>query len=401
MRSIDLSLNQRIIVLASMALTLVLVPSFAIAKSDPLYDRLNTAVEEAWAHQSPGIMVGIEIPGRGRWEFAKGLSDIKKNLPMRKGMSQPVGSVTKTLTATLILQLIEKGQLSLDDEVSLWFPDVPFDHRDKITVRMILNMTSGISDFLGGAPVTWDLLQQTLLKYPHFPFNAYQMMMFGMALPSTLSDSPNATNQLGSTVDYSNTNSLIQARIAEKITGKAYGKLLSEKILKPLRMSHSYLNLHGGRKPPATEIYDSSISPGSLIPVSEWTGAWGDASGSLVSTVRDMQRWAVAFGTGSKVLNPQTQELRMQACHIHQKSVPEVDYCIGGSRIFDPIKGEIESYFHNGDVPGASSWVEYFPSTGASLVILVNQDDPQDGSGPPADRVGPKLRTMLRDLLIR
>ena len=60
------------------------------AAEDPLYNRLSTAVDAAWDHSSPGIMVGVEIPGRGRWEIVQGLANIRRNAPMRVGMGQPV-----------------------------------------------------------------------------------------------------------------------------------------------------------------------------------------------------------------------------------------------------------------------------------------------------------------------
>jgi D-alanyl-D-alanine carboxypeptidase len=93
--------------------------------ADPVEAALNAIIDQSWAQQTPGIQVGLWVPGRGEWKIAKGLSNIARNKPMRIGMQQPIGSITKTMTGTLILQLVEEGKMSLNDRLSKWFPGAP------------------------------------------------------------------------------------------------------------------------------------------------------------------------------------------------------------------------------------------------------------------------------------
>ena len=121
------------------------MPAFCLTRGE-IRQALSEAVDAGWAQvRTPGLQVRIDVPGRGTWTFTRGLANLERNRPMRAGMQQSIGSVTKTMTGTLILQLVEKGSLSLDDKLSRWYPDAP--EGDRITIAMLLNMSSGIADF--------------------------------------------------------------------------------------------------------------------------------------------------------------------------------------------------------------------------------------------------------------
>jgi len=94
----------------------------------------------------PGAVALVRTPS-GTWQGAVGLSDVKARTAMRPNDRFRIGSVTKTFVATVVLQLISEGRLRLDDPVARWFPRlVP--RASEITVRELLNHTSGLYDYL-------------------------------------------------------------------------------------------------------------------------------------------------------------------------------------------------------------------------------------------------------------
>jgi D-alanyl-D-alanine carboxypeptidase len=89
----------------------------------------------------PGLVVGISSP-QGSFLYATGYSDLASHTPLQTNGVFRVGSITKTFTATVILQLAQQGKLSLNDPLSKYEPQIP--HASSITIHELLNMTSGI-----------------------------------------------------------------------------------------------------------------------------------------------------------------------------------------------------------------------------------------------------------------
>jgi CubicO group peptidase (beta-lactamase class C family) len=93
----------------------------------------------------PGAIVYVDDPGQGSWTTALGSGNLATRAPMQVDNSMRIASITKTMTATVILQLVDQGKLRLDDPVSIYQPEVP--NGAHITIRELLNMTSGLFDY--------------------------------------------------------------------------------------------------------------------------------------------------------------------------------------------------------------------------------------------------------------
>lgn len=123
-----------------------------LAGSAPAFDptrlhELEAALDVGFAKAGvPGVIVGVWIPGFGEWVSARGVADQSTKQPMLRGNQQKIGSVTKEFMGNLALQVIGDGThgLSLDSTIDRWYPEVP--EASKITVRMLLNMSSGIGN---------------------------------------------------------------------------------------------------------------------------------------------------------------------------------------------------------------------------------------------------------------
>ena len=372
----------------SFGLLCVWANSSLASPPDPIEQTLNTVIDQTWANKTPGIQVGLWVPGQGEWKIAKGLSDLKRNKPMKVGMQQPIGSITKTMTGTLILQLVEEGKLSLDDRLSKWYPFAP--EGDRITIAMLLNMSSGIrgysEDYFG------DYFFSTLSENPHFVFQHELLAAHGLSLPRVF-------EKPGSQFNYSNTNTVLLGQIAERVTGKRYDRLLKERLFKPLGMKRTFLDQRGGLRPPFTQTY-GFLTESDFVTTTSWSTSWAWAAGGAASTLDDGRRWSVALGTGRGVLSAQTQTLRQQYCSPTVSSPEEsevTDYCLGVIVVKNAKTGEPVCYWHNGSVFGAEAWLGYFPQTRASLVILFNGRD-ESGPGNLANEMAGSIETALPQL---
>ena len=116
-------------------------PSLAPPLTDELADVVDSTVDELGA---PGAVVVVTTPDEA-WEAAVGVTDLDTEEPMSQGLDWPLRSITKSFTTTLVLQLADEGELSLDDTIDTWVPDVP--NGDRITLRQLGQMTSGLADY--------------------------------------------------------------------------------------------------------------------------------------------------------------------------------------------------------------------------------------------------------------
>jgi D-alanyl-D-alanine carboxypeptidase len=135
-------------------------------------------------------------------------------------------SITKTFTATLILALCEKGQLSLDDRLARWFPRIS--HADRISLRHLLSHTGGIPDY-GGLPAYHEGVKSS----PSTPwsFDRFAAETFDKGL----------WFEPGSGWAYSNPGYMLLKRVAEEVTGASYRSLISERIARPLGLRRTFV----------------------------------------------------------------------------------------------------------------------------------------------------------------
>jgi len=194
---------------------------------DPaLVERLETALDEGFAASGmPGVTVGLWIPGQGQWVSTRGVSDLESMTPMDRANQAKIGSVTKTLIGSLALRVIGDGDagLTLDDTIDEWHPDFP--EADQITVRILLNMTSGV-----GEPGQAQL--DRICADPDSTITPDEVIAIGAATPRE----PYAP---GDGFTYSGFNYFLAGRILEKVTGTDLPTMFDDLVLDPLGMARS------------------------------------------------------------------------------------------------------------------------------------------------------------------
>lgn len=335
----------------------------AATSLDPaLVARLEAALDEGFAaSRLPGVTVGLWIPGQGEWVATRGVSDTATDAPMDRANQAPVGSVTKTVTATIVLQLIGEGTagLTLDSTIDRWYPDFP--DASSITVRMLLNHSSGIAE--GPSADQWVDLCSDPQRAWWTPDEQIEI-----AATQPMSFEP------GTGFSYSNYGYIMLGRILEKVTGTDYATLVSTRILEPSGMSRSRIALDGALAPPFSHGYTNFCADlGPAADTFDWNLSWSWAAGAMVSTIDDLHRWGVALGEG-RGITPELLDARQRdLARPSDGSFPSwLGYGLGVFVETDPATNCVVSLAHGGDVPGYQAQVTAYPTSSAVFALMDN-----------------------------
>ena len=346
--------------------------------------RLNAALVEAWAGLPGGAMATVIVPGRGRWVGTVGFANDERRRAMTPDRQSNIGSVTKTFTGMLVLQEIAAGRLDLDDRLDRWYPTIP--KADEITIAMLLNMSSGIGDYLNANIVGF---AEELIVDPKRRYRPDDLIAQGVALPREF-DVP------GTGLAYSNTNTVILARILEKETGSSYAALLKSRLFEPLGMSRSFLNVSGDLQSPHAQTYSDVFSIDPSVPplgrTTNWSQSYVWAAGGMASTISDLGRWGRALGTGRGAIPASLAAERLDNCAPSAPGTP-TEYCLGLVVTSDTTTREPITLWHNGRVFGAVAYVGYYPATGAVVAVMANCDM----TGPDGQHVSMRAKAAIED----
>jgi D-alanyl-D-alanine carboxypeptidase len=299
----------------------------------------------------PGAVVGVWTSGEGAWVAARGLADRDAGREMQAEDLLRIGSITKTFTATVVLQLAEEGLISLDDTLEAYFPDMP--HAGEITVRQLLNHTSGIWDDYGEEFMA--IAENDMLK----EWGPQEL------LDVTLSFDPDL--QPGERFHYANANYILAGMLIEQVTGNDLAVELQERIFEPLGLAHTsfaegpqmsgdYSHGYTQEEPEA----DPVDITGTMDPSMVW------AAGAIVSNLEDLEIWAPVLAKG-ELLSPRMQEERLTWVDAAPPESPGVEFRYGLG-----ISDDGGYIGHNGMFAGYNSSMYYLPSRDATLVVLIN-----------------------------
>lgn len=300
----------------------------------------------------PGLVVGINVPGKDEWLSVLGVSDKKTKKKMQLNDHFRIGSVTKTFVATGILQLSDKGKLSLDDKVEQYVKNVP--NGDKITIRQLANMTSGLPSYSQNK--TW---AQQFLENPQRVWTPEELLKAAFSVPILFKP--------GEKFHYCNTNYILLGLIIEKASGMPLGSYLEKNIFEPLNLKNTSFPLTNAMPDPFSHGYTKQTLTGQEKDMTFQNPSWAWAAGGMISNLDDLKIWAEALGTG-KLLSKEAFKERTQWVAV-SSSVKDRKYGLGVG--FD--KGWL---MHAGELPGYNSIVAYLPEQKVVMVLLVNSDIP-------------------------
>ncbi|MER5769073.1 serine hydrolase domain-containing protein [Streptomyces sp. NPDC001985] len=247
---------------------------------------LRAALRSALSHGAPGALARVQ-DGASVRTFAEGVADRATGRAVTAAERFRVGSVTKTFTAVVLLQLVDEGRLTLDSPVTRHLPGVLPD--DRITVRHLLSHRSGLYDY------TNVLFARTVAG-----FEAVRNRVFTHRELLDISLAEPRTGQPGAAYSYSNTNFVVAGMLVEKLTGVSTGAAYRERIINPLGLADTFY-VHPSTAIPGTHT-KGYLTPdsanASLIDSTRQTASWAQSAGALISSARDLNTFFAALLRG-------------------------------------------------------------------------------------------------------
>lgn len=292
----------RSLVTATTVLAVIAAPAAATAAPEEA-DRsvLQSRLDDVAAAGAVGVLAEVRDE-HGAWRGTSGVAELgtTREVPVRGRFR--AGSITKTFVATVALLLVGEGRLRLDDTVEAWLPGVvPDGHR--ISVRQLLNHTSGVYDYLRTLPMP---PEQEFLDNRWRTWTAAELVQRAVVNPPTF-EPP------GSAYAYSNTNYILLGRIIEEVTGRSYGEEIERRLIRPLRLR--------GTAVPGTSPQIDGPHPHGYLPTqqngemhlldyTEMNPSVMGASGEMISTAEDLNRFFAALLGGRLLPGHLLDEMR-------------------------------------------------------------------------------------------
>ncbi|MGK5697693.1 serine hydrolase domain-containing protein [Streptomyces sp. URMC 128] len=301
-----------------------------------LRDALD-AVHEAGMY---GVFSSVR-DGRERWTGASGVADVKTERPVTPGMRHRVGSISKTFTSVALLQQVERGRLRLDAPIGDYLPDlIPGERGRQITVRMLLNHTSHIGDYVVGAfPSLAEGSTASLDEERFRSIRPGELVRLGLAAPAT-----GRPGELPGS--YSNTNYVIAGLLLEKITGQGAEKHITRNVIDRAGLRHTSFPRTPYIKGPHSRMYESFY--GLIDPPRDYSVydmSWAYTAGAVVSTTDDLNRFYRALLGGKLIGKAALDEMTRTV------PVSGLDYGLGIYTLELPGCGRF--WGHDGAVFGA------------------------------------------------
>jgi D-alanyl-D-alanine carboxypeptidase len=278
-------------VLTCLIAAVVVAPAGVATAAPARAEVLQQKLDAVHAAGMPGAFAEVR-DGRRTWTPTTGLADVATGAPVRDGMRHRIGSITKTFVATTVLQLAGEHRIALDAPIGRYVPRlVPAGLGRKVTVRMLLNHTSGIGDFDSVLIKTPD----DLITMGNTDYTPAELVRIGLSAGST--------NAPGAAWSYSNTNYILAGLIVEKVTGHSYRTEVSRRILRPLALRDTYFE---GADPDIRGPHMHAYVPwtdGTLKDFTHYNMSWAYSAGEMVSTAHDLNVFFRAL-LGGRLLAP-------------------------------------------------------------------------------------------------
>lgn len=274
---------------------------------------------------------------------AYGFSEATKGVRANGGTKYKIGSISKTFTATMIMQLVEEKKILLTTKLSRFFPKIK--NADKITIEHLLYQRTGIKDYANADPTLTDVLGKPNMR----------------ALIMKKIENYAATFEPDSKHEYSNSNYFILGEIIEKVTKKTYADNLNNRIAAKLYLKNTYYTTDK-TDVAKRESYSYTFNGEYWDKVEEWNNDIAFSSGGIISTPEDLTKFIRELFKGTLV-TPASLEL--------MKTLKDT---YGMALIRFPF-GERKFYGHNGKIEGFESSMGYYEKDDMSISLIVNGEN--------------------------
>lgn len=295
-------------------------------------------------YQNNKFMGSIALRENDQIVFAKtyGYADVETNKSLDINTKLKIGSITKTFTATMIMQLIDEKKLTLETKLSAFYPNIK--NADKITIHHLLHHRTGIPDFLNDDPSIVEVVYKETKKEDLLK-----------RIENYASDfEPNSKHK------YSNSNYNILGYILEDITHKSYVENLNTRIVKKLKLKNTVLA-------PKIDVsknegYSFSFNGKSWEKTPEWSNSLAFSSGAIASTPSDLTAFFYGLFNGKLVSQQALEQMKTME-----------DY-YGKGLVIAPFY-EQKFYSHTGGIESFRAVAGYNTEDRFAVSLLVNGDN--------------------------
>jgi D-alanyl-D-alanine carboxypeptidase len=339
----------------------------ALAPFDPaLAATLQRILDETVADgYIPGASLAVSIPGQEPWSGASGIAERQQPRPLAPTTNMRIASISKIFTAAVVLQLVEEGAIDLDAPMATYLPDLT-PTGDRISVRNLLNHTSGLYDYLEDRNFVARAYQNPEYVWPSRELVAYANQFAPAFQPGAAGG-----------WDYSSTNYVLLGMIVEQVTGKTLAQEMRQRIFEPLDLDRTYFAPDEQVPPTTAHGYARDVDQTNI------SLSFAFATANLVSTPDNVRRFIEGL-VGGRLLQPATLDQMFTFVNGKgQYNMPQLEYGLGIMRNRLPVGAAVNGAArpasasvvvgHIGGFGGFRSAVWSAPEGGITIALGLNQ----------------------------
>lgn len=308
--------------------------------------------------EASGVIASVDFPNYSKWQYSPGFKGMRKEVGLTGKEPFIAASITKMFVAACILQLEEEGALSIEDKVIRYVDSVSVQkltrykgksYENELTIRHLLNHTSGIFDYLNKGQVHLEGYKNE----PHKKYTLGERLNFAIAQGAS-------ETKLGK-YHYSNTNYILLGMIAEKLDEDNISNILDKRIISPLKLVNTSLQPQNDITPTMFKGYYTDWD------LTSFTLAFNkdNPAGGLITNIEDLTIFAKALFRGHLFKSSSTLDKMLNF---------KKGYGLG-VMLFEDSKKIGRAMGHSGFDPGYTSYLIYLEDLDATVVTVINQSE--------------------------
>lgn len=341
-----------------------LLASAAQAIPPDFKQQADSFLASSYPAGGPGAAVVVSEHGKIVYSGQAGMADIAAKRPVTSATVFRLGSITKQFASAVVLQLVQEGRLKLTDPIGKYLKDYP--NGSNITVREILNHTSGIQDY---TEIEGFMVEDNTDK----PYTTAQLLALFKDLP--------AVSKPGEKWAYNNSGYILVGALIEAVTGNSWASEVDRRIARPLGLKSIQYGISENRNPLMAKGYsageDKMVKPAMKIDMTV-----PGAAGALDGDVGDLARWADALHHGRIVSAPLYAEM------IAPTKMPDGHLENYGYGLAPGTLRDAPTIGHSGGIFGFQTDSLYFPKEDVFVAVFANSDSPQTSPNVAVRKLG-------------
>ena len=328
--------------------------------------QFQAVLDEATSSAIPGAVAYLRTPDGTDWLGASGFASLEQKAPMEPCHRMMIASVSKVFVATAIFQFIEAGEIALEAPLGDYLQGEYMDrieHAKVVTIRQMLNHTSGLYDYLW--PTKFELWS---IQHPNHSAPVEEKL--------SLAYGKSPTHEPGETYSYSNTNFVLLGMLVEEVSGLPLNEYLSQRVFGPLGLASAFMGTVEQPIPPGVPEGYFALQGGENLQPSAfyYSNDLATGDGGVAIRMDELATFFEAVFVGD-FLQAETKAAMQEAFTLpvdwqgdyHMRNAQ-------GIEIYETPYGT--AYGHTGSIVGFLTTAWYFPATGAVLNVSINGVSP-------------------------